>query len=62
MKGKENNFSQIHQVKGLTNGLKKQNETLTDGNMDLCKEIKSSDNSVVNMRFSNSFYKYETIS
>lgn len=29
--------------------------------MDLYKEIKSTDNSAVNMRFSNSVYKYETL-
>lgn len=50
MKGKGNNFSQICQIKGLTNGLKTQNEALTDRNMDLYKEIKSTDNSAVNMR------------
>ena len=49
MKGKGNNFSQIRQVKGLTNGLKTQNEALIDENIDLYKEIKSTDNSVVNM-------------
>lgn len=61
VKGKGNTFSQICQIKGLTNGLKTQNEALTDGNMDLYKEIKSTDNSAVNMRFSNSVYKYETL-
>ena len=62
VKGKGNNFSQPSQVKELTNGLKTQNEALIDENIDLYKEIKSTDNSVVNMRFSNSVYKYETLS
>ena len=60
VKGKGNNFSQIRQVKGLTNGLKTQNEALIDENIDLYKEIKSTDNSVVNMRFSNSVYKWDS--
>lgn len=44
VKGKGNNFSQPSQVKELTNGLKTQNEALIDENIDLYKEIKSTDN------------------